>query len=83
MIPWHEVPGLMFLVILRLGLLVTRALTLSEMKGARLEVRQLDLTINPTVRPQPGPSLLGLGLQSYQLLVDVVREGGAELKFDN
>ena len=38
---------------------------------------------NPTVRPQPGPSLLGLGLQSYQLLVDVIREGGAELKFDN
>ena len=35
MIPWHEVPGLMFLVILRLGLLVTRALTLLGMKGAR------------------------------------------------
>ena len=35
---------------------------------------------NPTVRPQPGPSLLGLGIQ---LLVDVVRDEGAELKLDN
>ena len=81
MIPWHEVPGLIFLVILRLGLLMTRALTLSVMKGTRLEVRQLDLPIIPIQLSDP--SLLGLGLQSYQLLVDVVREGGAELKFDN
>ena len=38
---------------------------------------------NPTVRPQPGPSLLGLGVQSFQLLVDVVRDEGAEPKLDN
>ena len=75
----------MFLVILRLGLLMTRALTLSAMKGGQTgsQTTGFNNDSNPTVRPQPGPSLLGLGLQSYQLLVDVVREGGAELKFDN
>ena len=62
MIPWHEVPGLMFLVILRLGLLMTRALTLSVMKGTRLEVRQLDLPIIPIQLSDPSRAPVFLGL---------------------
>ena len=62
MIPWHEVPGLMFLVILRLGLLVTRALTLSEMKGGQTEVRQLDLIMIPIQPSDPSRVSAFLGL---------------------
>ena len=65
MIPWHEVPGLMFLVILRLGLLVTRALPLSEMKGGQTEVRQLDLIMIPIQLSDPSrvPAFLGLAFR--------------------